>query len=88
MAERKRPKRAPLTPRGGTTTVTGAGLARKTVYFSPEEWEAIRREAFETGAAYSDIVRQAVRRALSIPEPGKAHAGARLPNGTRPARRC
>ena len=66
MAAPKRPKTASLTPRGGTTTVTGAGLVRKTLYFSPAEWEAIRREAYETGAPYTDIVRRAVRRALAI----------------------
>lgn len=58
-------------PRGGATTVTDAGLVRKTVYFDPEEWEAIRREAYKGEMAYTDIVRRAVRRALGMREPGQ-----------------
>ena len=56
-------------PRGGATTVTDAGLVRKTVYFDPEEWDAIRREAYKGDLAYTEIVRRAVRRALGVPEP-------------------
>jgi hypothetical protein len=64
MAERKAAKR--VTPRHGATTVTTSGMFRKTVYFSPEEWEAIRREAFEQDRAYTDIIRDAVRRVLRL----------------------
>jgi hypothetical protein len=70
MAPSKRPK-ASLSPRGGTTTVTGAGLVRKTLYFTPQEWAAIRRRSYETGEPYTGIVRRAVRRALSVPDPKK-----------------
>jgi hypothetical protein len=56
---------------GGSTTMTGPGLVRKTVYFSPEEWAAIRRRSYETGEPYTGIVRRAVRRALSVPDPDK-----------------
>ena len=49
--------------------MTTAGLVRKTVYFDPEEWEAIRREAYKGDVAYTEIVRRAVRRALGIREP-------------------
>jgi hypothetical protein len=62
-------KRVTVGPRGGATTVTTAGLVRKTVYFDPEEWDAIRREAYEGDLAYTEIVRRAVRRALGMREP-------------------
>ena len=48
------------------TTITSAGLHRKTVYFDEQEWEAIRRRAFEEDRAYTDIVREAVRRLLGL----------------------
>lgn len=64
MARRKAAKR--VTPRDGTTTVTAGGMFRKTVYFSPEEWEAIRKEAYLQDRAYTDIIRDAVRRALNL----------------------
>ena len=38
-------RRVTVGPIGGGTTVTTAGLVRKTVYYDPEEWDAIRREA-------------------------------------------
>lgn len=59
-------------PRGGTTTVTGSGLFRKTVYFSPEEWNAIRREAFEQNVAFTDIVRHAIRQQLGLEAPRRS----------------
>ena len=34
-------------PRGGKTTVTSQGLHRKTVYFSDDEWKAVRARAYE-----------------------------------------
>ena len=64
MARRKAARR--VTPRDGTTTVTTGGMFRKTVYFSPEEWEAIRKEAYLQDRAYTDIIRDAVRRALNL----------------------
>ena len=64
MAGRKAPKRS--TPRRGTTTITMSGMHRKTVYFSDEEWEAIRRHAFEEDQAYTDVIREAVRRLLGM----------------------
>jgi hypothetical protein len=51
-------------PRGGKTTMTEAGLVRKTVYFTPEEWEAVRLAAYERDVAFSHIVQEAVRAAL------------------------
>lgn len=64
MAGPKGVKRS--TPRRGATTVTTGGMFRKTVYFSPQEWEAIRREAFLQDRAYTDIVRDAVRQMLAL----------------------
>jgi hypothetical protein len=60
------PGRAPL-PKV-PSTVTPGGLLRKTVYFSQAEWQAIRRKAFEEDRAYTDIVREAVRRLLALPD--------------------
>jgi hypothetical protein len=62
-------KRTTVGPRGGATTVTTAGLVRKTVYFDPDEWRAIRREGLEKDLSCTEIVRRAVRRALGMQEP-------------------
>lgn len=51
-------------PRGGRTTMTEAGLVRKTVYFTPQEWQAIRLAAFEQNVAYSHVIQGVVRKAL------------------------
>jgi hypothetical protein len=50
----------------GATTITNAGLHRKTVYFDDDEWKAIRQRAFEDDRSYTDIVREAVRRLLGL----------------------
>jgi hypothetical protein len=44
-------------------------LHRKTVYFSGEEWDAIRRRAFAENGPYTDIVRDAVRQVLNLKAP-------------------
>ena len=64
----------PPVRRSGSTTVTKAGLHRKTVYFDDDEWEAIRRRAFEDDRAYTDVVRQAVRRYLALTQGGTSVA--------------
>ena len=51
-------------PRGGTTTITDAGLVRKTVYFTRAEWEAVRRAAYEQDVSYSHVIQAAVRQSL------------------------
>jgi RadC-like JAB domain len=76
LAGREHPMAAPkaakrVTPRRGVTTVTTGGMHRKTVYFSPQEWEAIRREAFLQDRAYTDIIRDAVRRMLRLKTPSE-----------------
>jgi hypothetical protein len=55
-------------PRGGKTTVTDSGLVRKTIYFHADEAEALRVKAFENRRSESEIVRDAVRRFLGIPD--------------------
>lgn len=68
MADQK-PRRDAMTPRGGTTTVTKSGMARKTVYFSEQEWSAIREAAYTRGASHTDVVREAIRTMLDLPAP-------------------
>lgn len=73
---RTRSKTASVAPR---TTVTAAGMLRKTVYFDKAEWEAIRLAAYQEDRAYTDIIRDAVRRALGVtdeqtPEPTRRAA--------------
>ena len=48
------------------STVTPGGLLRKTVYFQPEEWQAIRQRCLEEDIKYTELVRAAVRRYLKI----------------------
>jgi len=53
-------------PRGGTTTISKSGLLRKTVYFYPDEWEALRKLAHEQERGFAEIVREAVRDYLQL----------------------
>jgi hypothetical protein len=53
-------------PKGGESTVYESGLLRKTCYFYPDEWEAIRAAAFKGEASYADVIRAAVRSYLNI----------------------
>jgi hypothetical protein len=53
-------------PRGGESTIYDSGLLRKTCYFYPEEWEAIRQEAFKRDTGYAEIIRESVRAYLRI----------------------
>lgn len=62
----RQPRKPKAGPRGGTSTVYESGLLRKTVYFNPDEWEAIRLRAFKDGASYAEVVRAAVRRYLKV----------------------
>ena len=47
--------------------IVAAHLYRKTLYFSPDEWEANRRRAFEEDRPYTEIVREAIRLHLVVP---------------------
>jgi hypothetical protein len=62
VAERKKE----VGPRGGTSTVYGSGLLRKTAYFQAEEWAAIRKAAYERELSYADIIRESVRAHLKL----------------------
>src|SRR3954471_17604084 len=48
------------------TTVTPGGLLRKTVYFTEEEWHAIRTCSYRENINYSDVVRRAVRKEMGL----------------------
>jgi hypothetical protein len=48
------------------TSVTPGGLLRKTIYFQPEEWKAIREECFRKDVKYTELVRAAVRAYLNL----------------------
>ncbi len=52
-------------PRGGRTTVTKSGMVRKAVYLHHEEWEQLRRQAFEENRPTSEIFRDALRAYLA-----------------------
>jgi hypothetical protein len=53
------------------TTVTPGGLLRKTVYFTEEEWHAIRTCSYREDINYSDVVRRAVRKEMGLPISGE-----------------
>ena len=50
------------------STTTPGGLLRKTVYFTEAEWRAIKAKAYHEDRPYTDIVREAVRTLLTLPE--------------------
>lgn len=55
-------------PRGGKTTVTDSGMVRKTIWLHEDEAEGLRRRAFEERRGESEIMREALRRFLDIPD--------------------
>ena len=55
-------------PRGGKTTKTETGLVRKTIWLHEDEAEALRRQAFEDRRSESEIVREALRQLLKVPD--------------------
>jgi hypothetical protein len=59
-------KETPTGPRGGTTTLTAGGLLKKTLYFDPEEWAALRKKSYEEDRPISEILRELVRSALGL----------------------
>lgn len=56
----------PTGPRGGSTTITAGGLLKKTVYFSSQEWQALRRRAYEEEKPITEIVRRCVSESLGL----------------------
>ena len=55
-------------PRGGTPTVSESGMVRKTIWLHEDEAEALRLRAFEARRGESEIVREALRCFLKIPD--------------------
>jgi len=53
-------------PRGGKSTTTSGGLLKKTIYFDPEEWQALRKKSYEEEHPVSEIVRELVRDGLGL----------------------
>lgn len=47
-------------PKGGETTVTAGGLQRVGVLLTGEQYQALRRVAFDRGSSVSEQVREAV----------------------------
>lgn len=44
-------------PRGGTTTRTEAGMVKKNMWISLEDYERLRRMAFETRKSEAELIR-------------------------------
>ena len=61
-----KPKKTPVGPRGGETTVTKSGMVRKTLWLHGDEAEALRERAFKDRRAEAEIVREALRAFLGI----------------------
>lgn len=53
-------------PRGGRTTVTPGGMLKKTVYFDPEEWAALKKKSYEEDRPISEIIREILRAGLGL----------------------
>jgi hypothetical protein len=53
-------------PRGGKTTQTAGGLLKKTIYFEPEEWMALRKKSYEENRPISEIIRELIRAGLKL----------------------
>jgi hypothetical protein len=69
---RSRPPHAGDSPppaiRKAPSTTTPGGLLRKTVYFTEAEWRAIKAKAYQEDRPYTAIVREAVKRLLTLPD--------------------
>lgn len=55
-------------PKGGTTTTTPGGLRRKVFYLNKDEDQTLRKRAFEAQVTESQLVREALRAFLDLPE--------------------
>lgn len=53
-------------PRGGKTTFTPGGLLKKTIYFEPEEWEALRERSYREQRPISELIRSLIRKGLAL----------------------
>jgi len=57
MAKRKKEQTPSVGPRGGTTTRTPTGMVKKNRWISVEDYERLRRLAFETRKSEADLIR-------------------------------
>lgn len=55
-------------PRGGKTTRTDSGLVRKTLWLSEDEAEELRQRAFKERTSESELMREALRSFLGLPD--------------------
>ena len=53
-------------PRGGTSTISDSGFRRVALYLHPDEFQALRRAAFEEERSMSEIMRAALRVQLGM----------------------
>ena len=51
---------------GETATRTPGDFLRKQIYLRPDEWDALRKRAFDEERSHSDIVREALRKYLRL----------------------
>jgi len=61
-------KRLEKGPRGGETTINASGMVRKGFWLNGDEAEALREKAYRERRAESEIVREALRLYLKIPD--------------------
>jgi hypothetical protein len=77
MLSEIKPKKAKQAPKKGGTatkravkssksTITPGGLLHRTIYFQPEEWEAVQTAASRSGRSAASLVREAVRDYLNM----------------------
>jgi len=81
MVKEQPPKKGPgkrtTGPRGGTTTVTEAGLLRKNLWITHEQNEGLRLLAFRTRRSEADLIRQGIDLVLALADQAEeAPAGA------------
>jgi hypothetical protein len=62
-------KQLKLGPRGGKS-ITSTGLIRRAFLLHADEYEALRRKAFDENRSASELVREAIRSYLGIEDWG------------------
>ena len=53
-------------PKGGETTITPGGLRRVAVLLTEEQYQTLRKVAYERNVSVSEVVREAVDRLLDL----------------------
>lgn len=62
-SSKQRPKQG---PRGGTTTVSAAGMVRKNLWINFAEDDALRQVAFDQRRSQTEVIRAGLRLALRL----------------------